>query len=463
MNNQKDPNAKEGMRIKLTSMVDDPNPIPAGTEGTIVLVDDAGIIHVSWDNGRRLGVIPGVDEYVLEPSLENVFDKINEADSGKSAINTAIKKAPAAIQKSMPKPTKVSSSINSSLKSSGIKTGQVNKNFKAAKIDNIKVESEEEIQEITGAGGAATGAPTSSGPYVGPMGATKPTFGKGPLTSKGVAKPGPLHPTKKKKKKVKENIFTKSELVKEITDMRDTGIDDTNKEAWADKNSDGWRWNDTPIFEEGEIIDPLAKMKIAWDDNNLDISKDWDKNQKLKKEDVLRIVNNRLNESKKKEKHTIVNDKKLDSVKDKFTSPPIEEEQIEETTTFNSVFGSGFPVVPAFAAKKGQWRTAKKPIWKGGKIVQQVENSGVLNPVNEANTVKYNKGGKFVKIKKKCTKFPYCSQGAIDNPLKISDSFTEPGTYVEEQLMKNIHEVAKQTGKSFQEVYNIVKNQIFIK
>ena len=36
---------------------------------------------------------------------------------------------------------------------------------------------------------------------------------------------------------------------------------------------------------------------------------------------------------------------------------------------------------------------------------------------------------------------------------------TEPGTYVEEQLMKNIHEVAKMTGKSFQEVYNIVKNQ----
>ena len=43
------------------------------------------------------------------------------------------------------------------------------------------------------------------------------------------------------------------------------------------------------------------------------------------------------------------------------------------------------------------------------------------------------------------------------NILNISNKMTEPGTYVEEQLMRNIHEVAKMTGKSFQEVYNTVK------
>ena len=489
MNTQKDLNAKEGMRIKLTSMVDDPNPIPAGTEGTIILVDDAGIIHVKWDNGRTLGVIPGVDEYVLEPALENIFDKINEGDTQK-AVKDAIKKTPSIVNKSMPKPVKMSSTVKSSMKSSGIKAGQVTKNFKSANIKDVTVESEKEIQEITGAGGA--GGATSSGPYVGPMGATKPTFGAGPLTSTGVAKPGPLHPNKKKKKKVKENIFTKADLVKEITNMQDTGIDDTNKESWADKNSDGWKWNDTPIFEGGEITDLLAKMNTTWDDEHLDISKEWDKVQKLKKEDLLRMVKNRINESKKgvkvdlekgdeiltgkfknrkdtvkkigknKENQPTVNDKpmlkfKISKLKEKEVKE--EEQPIEEETTFSSVFpGGNFPVVPAFAAKKGQWRTAKKPIWKGGKIVQKVENSGVLNPVNEANTVKYNPQGKIVKIKKKCTKFPYCSQGAVDNPLNISDKVTEPGSYVEEQLMKNIHEVAKQTGKSFQEVYNIVKN-----
>ena len=467
MNAQKDPNAKEGMRIKLISMVDDPNPIPTGMEGTIILVDDMGIIHVKWDNGRRLGVVPGVDEYILEPALDNIFDKISEDISSKSAVASAIKKTTSAVNKSMPKSTKVSSDVSSSLSSSGIQNNRVTKNFKSANIKNVKVESEDEITEITGAGGA--GGATSSGPYVGPMGATKPTFGAGPLTSTGVAKPGPLH---SKKKKVKENVFTKDQLVKEIVNMKDSGIDDTNKEAWADKNNDGWRWNDTPLFEEGEIVDPLAKMKITWDDENLDISKDWDKTQKLKKEDILEIVKNRLDESKKiEEKWSEKYKKSIDCNNPKGFSQKAhcqgrkkvkeeEEKPIEETTTFGSVFpGGNFPVVPAFAAKKGQWRTAKKPIWKGGKIVQRVENSGVLNPVNEANTVKYNPQGKIVKIKKKCTKFPYCSQGAVDNPLNISDKVTEPGTYVE-QLMKNIHEVALETGKTFDEVYQIVKKNL---
>ena len=62
---------------------------------------------------------------------------------------------------------------------------------------------------MTGAGGAATGAPSSSGAYVGPMGATKPTFGVGPLTSKGVAKPGPLH-SKKKRKKLKKMFLLRN-------------------------------------------------------------------------------------------------------------------------------------------------------------------------------------------------------------------------------------------------------------
>ena len=32
-------------------------------------------------------------------------------------------------------------------------------------------------------------------------------------------------------------------------------------------------------------------------------------------------------------------------------------------------------------------------------------------------------GGKFVKIKGKCRKFPYCSQGAVDAPLELSDKY----------------------------------------
>lgn len=46
-------------------MNDEPNPVPAGTEGIIFHVDDAGTIHVKWDDGSFLGVIPGVDEYSI--------------------------------------------------------------------------------------------------------------------------------------------------------------------------------------------------------------------------------------------------------------------------------------------------------------------------------------------------------------------------------------------------------------
>ena len=33
------------------------------------------------------------------------------------------------------------------------------------------------------------------------------------------------------------------------------------------------------------------------------------------------------------------------------------------------------------------------------------------------------KGGKFVKVKDKCKKFPYCSQGAIDQPLEMTNTY----------------------------------------
>lgn len=59
---------KPGMRVVLDQMGADPNPIPAGMEGTVVEVDGLGTIHVDWDNGRRLGLLLGVDTYHL--SLE---------------------------------------------------------------------------------------------------------------------------------------------------------------------------------------------------------------------------------------------------------------------------------------------------------------------------------------------------------------------------------------------------------
>ena len=58
-------NELRGKRIRLIEMPEDPNPIQSGTEGTILYVDDAGTIHVLWDDGRKLGVIKGVDKYEI--------------------------------------------------------------------------------------------------------------------------------------------------------------------------------------------------------------------------------------------------------------------------------------------------------------------------------------------------------------------------------------------------------------
>lgn len=58
-----------GMRIELILM-NDQRPIEPGTRGTIISVDDMGTIHVQWDNGRTLGVVPGEDCFRVLPPKE---------------------------------------------------------------------------------------------------------------------------------------------------------------------------------------------------------------------------------------------------------------------------------------------------------------------------------------------------------------------------------------------------------
>ncbi len=58
---------KPGDRIKLINMPDDPDPIPAGSEGIVIDVTDGPLaqITVKWDNGRTLALIPGVDRFEI--------------------------------------------------------------------------------------------------------------------------------------------------------------------------------------------------------------------------------------------------------------------------------------------------------------------------------------------------------------------------------------------------------------
>lgn len=52
-----------GTRIELVNMNDPFSPVYPGTKGTVTCVDDIGTIHMKWDNGRSLGLIPGVDGF----------------------------------------------------------------------------------------------------------------------------------------------------------------------------------------------------------------------------------------------------------------------------------------------------------------------------------------------------------------------------------------------------------------
>ncbi len=52
-----------GMRIRLIHMDDPYAPVPSGTMGTVAAVDDAGNIHMKWDNGRTLAICPEVDSF----------------------------------------------------------------------------------------------------------------------------------------------------------------------------------------------------------------------------------------------------------------------------------------------------------------------------------------------------------------------------------------------------------------
>jgi hypothetical protein len=98
-----------------------------------------------------------------------------------------------------------------------------------------------------------------------------------------------------------------------------------------------------------------------------------------------------------------------------------EEEDLDETTTTGGV--GGVYVGPAMWAKnKSNWRGTKKQY----------------------------PGGKFVKIKDKCKKYPYCTQGDM-SALELLES---------EEVKLAVQEAAKKYGLSTKEVNNLVLNQI---
>lgn len=59
----------QGARVRLISMYGEPQ-MPRGLEGTVNHVDDAGQIHVHWDNGSGLALNQDVDAFTIVEAKE---------------------------------------------------------------------------------------------------------------------------------------------------------------------------------------------------------------------------------------------------------------------------------------------------------------------------------------------------------------------------------------------------------
>ena len=53
-----------GKKVRLKEMHGEPQMEP-GLEGEILLEDDAGQIHVKWENGSTLALVPAIDSYEI--------------------------------------------------------------------------------------------------------------------------------------------------------------------------------------------------------------------------------------------------------------------------------------------------------------------------------------------------------------------------------------------------------------
>ena len=69
----------EGTRICLDRMNDDPFPVESGTHGRVYQVDDLGTVQCVFENGRMLGVLPGVDDFhvIREESEQTEGEEMN--------------------------------------------------------------------------------------------------------------------------------------------------------------------------------------------------------------------------------------------------------------------------------------------------------------------------------------------------------------------------------------------------
>jgi hypothetical protein len=72
----------QGRRVRLISCDDPHTRLQPGTRGRVTFVDGLGTVHVVWDDGSRLGLIPGVDQWDVEPADSPDGDEDNDIWNG---------------------------------------------------------------------------------------------------------------------------------------------------------------------------------------------------------------------------------------------------------------------------------------------------------------------------------------------------------------------------------------------
>lgn len=66
----------KGTRIRLNHMDDPYHPVNSGSLGTVEHVDDAGQIHMKWDDGGGLALIPDEDDFEIIETVQSMKNKI---------------------------------------------------------------------------------------------------------------------------------------------------------------------------------------------------------------------------------------------------------------------------------------------------------------------------------------------------------------------------------------------------
>jgi hypothetical protein len=84
---------KAGDRVELVHCSDPYTRLQPGEQGTVQLVDSVGTVHVKWDSGSSLGLVPNIDRWdLLKPRLLR-FELEVEVPAGDQRPNKEIRDA----------------------------------------------------------------------------------------------------------------------------------------------------------------------------------------------------------------------------------------------------------------------------------------------------------------------------------------------------------------------------------